>query len=48
MKAVNMEHRVSIQNYDWGALRLVQAREPGLQTVALTNKDFLQTGQPGA
>lgn len=48
MKAVNMEHRVSIQSYDWGALCLVQDRKPGLRTVALTNKDFLQTGQPGA
>jgi glycerophosphoryl diester phosphodiesterase len=48
IKAANMQHRVSIQSFDWGALRLVQEREPGLRTVALTNKDFLQTGQPGA
>jgi glycerophosphoryl diester phosphodiesterase len=48
IKAANMEHRVAIQSFDWGALRLVQEREPGLRTVALTNKDFLQAGQPGA
>ncbi|RKO27561.1 glycerophosphodiester phosphodiesterase [Pseudarthrobacter phenanthrenivorans] len=48
IKAANMEHRVSVQSFDWGALRLVQEREPGLRTVALTNKDFLQAGQPGA
>jgi glycerophosphoryl diester phosphodiesterase len=48
IKAANMEHRVSIQSFDWGALRLVQEREPGLRSVALTNKDFLQAGQPGA
>ncbi|CCQ45890.1 glycerophosphoryl diester phosphodiesterase family protein [Pseudarthrobacter siccitolerans] len=48
IRAANMEHRVSIQSFDWGALRLVQEREPGLRTVALTNKDFLQAGQHGA
>ncbi|MCQ6272905.1 glycerophosphodiester phosphodiesterase [Pseudarthrobacter sp. R1] len=48
IKAANMQHRVSIQSFDWGALRLVQEREPGMRTVALTNKDFLQAGQPGA
>jgi glycerophosphoryl diester phosphodiesterase len=48
IKAANMQHRVSIQSFDWGALRLVQEREPGLRTVALTNKDFLQAGQAGA
>jgi glycerophosphoryl diester phosphodiesterase len=48
IKAADMMHRVSIQSFDWGALRLVQEREPGIPTVALTNKDFLQAGQPGA
>ena len=46
--AAGMMHRVSIQSFDWGALRLVKEREPGIRTVALTNKDFLQAGQPGA
>ena len=48
IKEADMLQRVSIQSFDWGALRLVQEREPGLRTVALTNKDFLQAGQPGA
>ncbi|WP_346926390.1 glycerophosphodiester phosphodiesterase family protein [uncultured Arthrobacter sp.] len=43
----NMKHRVSVQSFDWGALRLVQQRDPQIPTVALTNKDFLQAGQPG-
>ena len=45
--AAHMQSRVSIQSFDWGALRLVQQRDPQIRTVALTNKDFLQTGQPG-
>jgi len=48
IKAADMQHRVSIQSFDWGALRLVKEREPGIRTVALTNKEFLQAGQPGA
>ena len=48
VRAANMQHRVSIQSFDWGALRLVKEREAGIRTVALTNKDFLQAGQPGA
>jgi glycerophosphoryl diester phosphodiesterase len=48
IKGADMLQRVSIQSFDWGALRLVQEREPGLRTVALTNKDFLQAGQPGS
>jgi len=43
----HMQHRVSIQSFDWGSLRLVQQRAPQIPTVALTNKDFLQAGQPG-
>jgi glycerophosphoryl diester phosphodiesterase len=43
----HMQHRVSIESFDWGALRLVQQRQPQIPTVALTNKDFLQAGQPG-
>ena len=48
IQAAGMQHRVSIESFDWGALRLVKEREPGIRTVALTNKDFLQAGQPGA
>ncbi|WP_426996028.1 glycerophosphodiester phosphodiesterase family protein [Pseudarthrobacter sp. N5] len=47
IKAAHMEHRVSIESFDWGALRLVQQQDPRIPTVALTNKDFLQAGQPG-
>ncbi len=42
-----MQSRVSIESFDWGSLRLVQQRDPQIRTVALTNKDFLQAGQPG-
>ena len=40
--------RVTIQSFDWGALMLMRRVEPRLPIVALTNRDFLQTGQPGA
>ena len=43
----HMAERVSIESFDWGSLRLVKERQPGIRTVALTNKDFLQAGQPG-
>jgi glycerophosphoryl diester phosphodiesterase len=48
IKAAHMQSRVSIESFDWGSLRLVQQQEPQIPTVALTNKDFLQAGQPGA
>ncbi|WP_159803429.1 glycerophosphodiester phosphodiesterase [Arthrobacter zhaoguopingii] len=48
IRAAGMERRASIQSFDWGALRLVQQQAPEIRTVALTNKDFLQVGQPGA
>ncbi|MBP1234490.1 glycerophosphoryl diester phosphodiesterase [Arthrobacter sp. PvP102] len=48
IKAANMQQRVSIQSFDWGSLRLIQAADPRIRTVALTNKDFLQAGQPGS
>lgn len=48
INAANMAERVSIESFDWGALRLVKERQPGIHTVALTNKDFLQAGMPGA
>lgn len=43
----HMQSRVSVQSFDWGSLRLVRERQPRIPTVALTNKDFLQAGQPG-
>lgn len=48
ISAAHMQSRVSVQSFDWGALRLVQQRDPQIRTVALTNKDFLQAGQPGS
>jgi glycerophosphoryl diester phosphodiesterase len=40
--------QVTIQSFDWGALMRMREVEPRLPLVALTNGDFLQTGQPGA
>jgi glycerophosphoryl diester phosphodiesterase len=40
--------RVSVQSFDWGALMLMRRAAPSVPLVALTNRDFLQTGQPGA
>jgi glycerophosphoryl diester phosphodiesterase len=39
--------RVTIQSFDWGSLIRMRQVEPRLPLVALTNIDFLQTGQPG-
>jgi glycerophosphoryl diester phosphodiesterase len=35
-------------SFDWGALVRMRQVEPRLPLVALTNRDFLQIGQPGA
>lgn len=48
INAARMQSRVSIQSFDWGSLRLVQQRDRQIRTVALTNKEFLQAGQPGS
>ena len=40
--------QVTIQSFDWGALMRMREVAPRLPLVALTNFDFLQTGQPGA
>ncbi len=40
--------QVTVQSFDWGALMLMRRVEPRLPIVALTNRDFLQAGQPGA
>ena len=39
--------RVTIQSFDWGSLIRMHQVAPRLPLVALTNFDFLQTGQPG-
>lgn len=48
IRAAGLLRRVTIQSFDWGALRRFREVEPRLALVALTNRDFLQTGQPGA
>jgi glycerophosphoryl diester phosphodiesterase len=48
IRAAGFLRRVTIQSFDWGALKRMRQVEPRLPLVALTNYDFLQTGQPGA
>jgi glycerophosphoryl diester phosphodiesterase len=48
VRAAGFLRRVTIQSFDWGALMRMRQVEPRLPVVALTNIDFLQTGQPGA
>jgi glycerophosphoryl diester phosphodiesterase len=48
IRAAGMLKRVTIQSFDWGALKRMREVEPRLPLVALTNRDFLQTGRPGA
>lgn len=48
IRAAGLLKQVTIQSFDWGALMRMRAVEPRLPLVALTNYDFLQTGQPGA
>ena len=39
--------QVTVQSFDWGSLMRMGQVYPALPLVALTNYDFLQTGQPG-
>lgn len=43
-----LSRQVTVQSFDWGALRVMNRLDPSLPLVALTNRDFLQVGQPGA
>ncbi|MEU1808812.1 glycerophosphodiester phosphodiesterase family protein [Micromonospora aurantiaca (nom. illeg.)] len=43
-----IERQVTIQSFDWGALREMHRLAPRWPLVALTNYDFLQVGKPGA
>jgi glycerophosphoryl diester phosphodiesterase len=47
VRRARMLRQVTIQSFDWGALMRMREVEPKLPLVALTNYDFLQTGQPG-
>jgi len=48
IRRAGMLQQVTIQSFDWGALMRMRELEPRIPIVALTNRDFLQTGQPGA
>ncbi|MFJ4790200.1 glycerophosphodiester phosphodiesterase family protein [Streptomyces sp. NPDC088794] len=43
-----IEDQVTIQSFDWGALKAMHKLAPRWPLVALTNYDFLQVGKPGA
>ncbi|WP_180232864.1 glycerophosphodiester phosphodiesterase [Bacillus sp. AFS055030] len=48
VREAGMLNQVSIQSFDWGALKLMHEVEPRLPLVALTNgPEFLQPGKPG-
>jgi len=46
--ASGIEKQVTIQSFDWGALKEMHRLAPTWPLVALTNYDFLQVGKPGA
>jgi len=48
IRRARMLRQTTIQSFDWGALMRMREVEPRLPIIALTNRDFLQTGQPGA
>ena len=48
IRASGLEHQVTVQSFDWGALRQMHQLAPRWPLVALTNYDFLQVGKPGA
>ncbi|MFC8226537.1 glycerophosphodiester phosphodiesterase family protein [Streptomyces sp. NPDC057287] len=43
-----IERQVSVQSFDWGALKEMHRLAPAYPLVALTNYDFLQVGKDGA
>ncbi|MER5648365.1 glycerophosphodiester phosphodiesterase family protein [Streptosporangium sp. NPDC002524] len=48
IRRAGMRRQVTVQSFDWGALMRMRQVDRRLPLVALTNRDFLQTGQPGA
>jgi glycerophosphoryl diester phosphodiesterase len=48
IRASGIEDQVTIQSFDWGALKAMHRLAPDWPLVALTNHDFLQVGKPGA
>ncbi|MGW0188049.1 glycerophosphodiester phosphodiesterase family protein [Streptomyces sp. NPDC003362] len=47
IRASGIEDQVTIQSFDWGALKAMHRLAPDWPLVALTNYDFLQVGKPG-
>ncbi|HEU4947513.1 MAG TPA: glycerophosphodiester phosphodiesterase family protein [Kribbella sp.] len=47
IRNAHIGRQVTIQSFDWGSLMRMRQVAPELPLVALTNYDFLQTGQPG-
>ncbi|MFE4454205.1 glycerophosphodiester phosphodiesterase family protein [Streptomyces sp. NPDC056796] len=43
-----IEDQVTVQSFDWGALKEMHRLAPAYPLVALTNYDFLEVGKPGA
>uniref|UniRef100_A0AAU3H6T3 Glycerophosphodiester phosphodiesterase family protein n=1 Tax=Streptomyces sp. NBC_01401 TaxID=2903854 RepID=A0AAU3H6T3_9ACTN len=43
-----IERQVTVQSFDWGALKEMHKVAPTYPLVALTNHDFLEVGKPGA
>ncbi|MEU1212475.1 glycerophosphodiester phosphodiesterase family protein [Streptomyces sp. NPDC005790] len=43
-----IQKQVSVQSFDWAALKEMHELAPAYPLVALTNYDFLQVGKPGA
>ena len=48
IRASGLEQQVSIESFDWGALKEMHRLAPTWPLVALTNYDFLEVGKPGA
>ncbi|MEH0060040.1 glycerophosphodiester phosphodiesterase family protein [Auritidibacter ignavus] len=48
IEASGLSNQVTIQSFDWGALKMVHELDPSLPTVALTNFSFFELDQPGA
>jgi glycerophosphoryl diester phosphodiesterase len=47
VREAGMIDQATIQSFNWGALMRMREVEPRLPIIALTNRDFLQCGQPG-
>lgn len=48
IEASGLQKQVTVQSFDWGALKETHRLAPTRPLVALTNHDFLQAGKPGA